>query len=506
MIRISHPLPLITFIFFVTTGLLLINQYGDYPIVRNSLIYAATIQGINDTSLWQASEFAQNKPLGFAIFSLPFSYLWGENLGLKISSWLATLAFGLVSILFIKLLANLYNTFETNGPKTNHSDRIDIKNNPVAIAVLLSLLNPLVFYQFISAYPDTLFAALFLAALISFFYLLRANGNIIYSPLSMALILAAVWVKHHGLILIPTLLLMAIYLRKDLLIQWQQQSKRVKFSILLFLLLIAILNDAHQGEIALFNMAQNQSNFLGGNDRLAIIWNNSNNFLLFCFLSFNLLTPLLFWGIFKKTSYGLVLPLLLLFILPILYYRGAQYNIRYFIPIIPLLAWLIALQMRTWSIFLRRISISLFILSSLLVSTYYHHLGFKQWSQQYISLPNIDNLRLLTEQVPEREHLADIRQYAQQYQNNLIYFSDYYEQGIFGVWQKAGLLPPELNIYYFMNWQPEKLDQLNIQSALIYEYVGVGQPINPMPKLTDYSQNMKKIGSHLYLWDRRHRL
>jgi len=508
--------PILVFSLFILGGLILLVSYYDFPIVRNSIIYAATIQGISEYNIWQAADFAQNKPLGFAILSWPFNEIWGVNAGLKISSWLWTGLFGLASILFIKYLANV--SFSADAPlsadgflSADGSFPADgslktAKQQQLNTAIIISLFNPLLFYQFISAYPDTLFATLFLAAILSFERVLAKNGHVFFSFLAFVLVFACIWVKHHGYVLIPIFLVMSFYCRTAIQEQWQLQNKRLKFTIICFLLLLALLNDAQQGELALFNVTHNSSNFLAGEHRLTIVITNMENFLVFILLTFSLLSPiLLYWPAYKQRTYFLI-PILLLFILPILYYKGAQYNIRYFIAIIPILAWIIAGNMQQWPNAFRHLALTLFIFFNTFSTFYYNHVDFYHWTQGKIQLPVLDNLRLIPEQYQERQHLALIQQHAETHANTLLYFSDYYKQGTFGVWQKAGLLPPDLKTHYIMHWQTKFLEQNAIQKALVYEYIGIGTAMNPLPNDPKFSPYLKKLTKQLYLFDLNNKL
>jgi len=490
--------PILVFSLFILGGLALLLNYYDFPIVRNSIIYAATIQGISEYNIWQAADFAQNKPLGFAILSWPFNEIWGVNTGLKISSWLWTGLFGLASILFIKYLAN--GSFPADGSLKT------AKQQQLNTAIIISLFNPLLFYQFISAYPDTLFASLFLAAILSFDRVLSKNGHVFFSFLAFFLVFLCIWVKHHGYVLIPIFLVMSFYCRTAIQEQWQLQNKRLKFTIICFLLLLALLNDAQQGELALFNVTQNSNNFLSGENRLTIVTTNMENFLVFLLLSFSLLSPiLLYCPAYKQRTYFLI-PILLLFILPILYYKGAQYNIRYFIAIIPMLAWIIAGNIQHWPNALRHLALTLFIFFNTFSIFYYNHVDFYHWAQGKIQLPVLDNLRLIPEQYQERRHLALIQRHAGTHANTLLYFSDYYKQGTFGVWQKAGLLPPNITTHNFMHWQADFLKQNSIQKALVYEYIGIGTAINPLPNDPKFSPYLKKLTKQLYLFDLNNKL
>lgn len=488
MIRNNLIFPLILSGLFLCSGLLLLLNYYEYPIIRNSLIYAAIIQGISDSNLWQAADYAQNKPLGFAILSWPLSQALGVNLGLKIASWIGTALFTMVAILFLRHL-NL------------SSQHKEIPQGDINLAIILCLFNPLLLYQFISAYPDTLFATLFLASLLCFDRALVERRHFLFVIFAFTLSLIAFWIKHHGYI-IPILFLLMAYMRREFLIeQWQNRNRQIKFTIIGFLILLAVINDIYQGDIPLFNSGQNSQNFFSGENRFLIIVNNLQNFGIFLIVSFGFLTPLLLNPLAYKKQHYLILLLLGVFVLPILFYKGAQYNIRYFIALLPIFAWIIAQQLLVRPKKIRILALILFVCGNAYSMLYFNHVGFNQQFREILPLPKIDNLRLVNEQFQEKQNLQLIRRLRRDYNNTLVYLSDYYLEGTFGVWQKAGLLPIDLTIYNFSQWDNRYLNQYAVNKSIIYEYIGVGKSINPMPNDPSITPYLSKINKQLYLFD-----
>ncbi len=134
---------------FVVLGVAYTWLHRDYPIIRNSLLYAGIAEAVIDEGILSPHVLAQahKKPLGFAILAAPLVAWLGPDAGLKAGSALATALWAMVTLLFLRRRAAR-----------------EAALNPIALplALIISLFSALVIYQFPSAFPDTLFAALFL--------------------------------------------------------------------------------------------------------------------------------------------------------------------------------------------------------------------------------------------------------------------------------------------------------------------------------------------------------
>jgi len=478
-----------SFEYLLLASLLLIGtvwtvQYLDLPIVRNSILFGNIIQSIETHGLWSATDYAYNKPLGFTIFALPFTELFGVNVGLKFASWLATALWCIVVYVFLKQMAN---RSETNPTR-------------LRLALLISLFSPLLIYQFYSAYSDTLFASLFLSAILFLDRALSRNATQWDGIICVGLTLLSIWVKHHGFVLLPIFAIMMFIQRQTLYWQWQHARQSLLGLITLLVILCIVLIKAQQGMIPLFNLGKNVNNFLGGDNRLDIIMDNIDCLVVYLLLCFSVLLPLLFHYQYYSLNKSLAI-ILSLFIIPILYYKGTIYNIRYFIAITPILAWIIAGVLINLTSKIRRTWVILFIVVNSFTLFYYNSLSFNEQLRPLISLPKVDNLRLTSELATEQQHLQLIKDFAPHYNNTLVFLSRYYKKGAFHVWEKAGLLPSNITVYYDNKWRHEMLDKLNLRKAIIYEYVGFGSEKAKVDRDKKIRHQVQRITPRLFLLD-----
>ncbi|HEB79385.1 MAG TPA: hypothetical protein ENI79_02785, partial [Rhodospirillales bacterium] len=151
----------------------------DLPLVRNSLVYAKIAYAITDHGLLASAQHAYNKALGFSVLSWPLVAWFGANAGLKIASFIGTVLFMAVVPVFLKRLPGMDDKGQSEFLKT---------------VLVLTLFNPLVAYQFMSAYPDAFFAALTLGAIVFLDRMLSKDAGYLDAPAFAALALAAVWV------------------------------------------------------------------------------------------------------------------------------------------------------------------------------------------------------------------------------------------------------------------------------------------------------------------------
>jgi hypothetical protein len=125
------------------------------PISRNALCYAKTALGIiqhhyNAVPIAHDFGWTSGKPILFPWFSAPFVRALGLNVGMVAASFVGTALFIWVMALTIQRLIIRTGLDPSIGP----------------LALVLSAGNPLVLYQFWSAYPDALVAALVLTAML----------------------------------------------------------------------------------------------------------------------------------------------------------------------------------------------------------------------------------------------------------------------------------------------------------------------------------------------------
>ena len=139
------PIRLLALLAILGAAVVLANR--RLPLVRNSLVYASASQhviehGYDPRPVVADSKLSYDKPILYAWVSAPLVRHLGSHDGLRITSFLGTVAY-LVALLYFA------RTFRGLLPAQGES-----------ALLWLATAGPCVFYQFWSAHPDGWFAAL----------------------------------------------------------------------------------------------------------------------------------------------------------------------------------------------------------------------------------------------------------------------------------------------------------------------------------------------------------
>lgn len=136
-------------------GVLFTAANIQLPVARNGLPYAsgalAIVQSDFDIlKVARDSAATAGKPVLFSIIAAPFTWAFDAGAGVVIASAIGTGFFVWMSVLALRRILP-------------HSAN---RENETSLALVLIVANPLVIYQFWSAYPDSLFAGLVLLAFV----------------------------------------------------------------------------------------------------------------------------------------------------------------------------------------------------------------------------------------------------------------------------------------------------------------------------------------------------
>lgn len=315
-------------------GLVFLVANLHLPIVQNSFVYAKTAlniidHGLNPLAVIPDPALSHGKPIAFSLLAVPFTLLFGVNAGVKIASFVGTAAF----------LSMGYFFFE----RLNRRAGIDPRFLPVELVLLA--LNPLVFYQFWSAYPDSLLAGLVLLAFVLTDIIVTEHDRDTRPliPLLGLVIYAAILTKLYGMILgVAVPLYILLHLRAFL-----NQSSHVKskvallgavFGVLGVGVLLAMLDlnptldfaaELRQGG-GYAGYLSNVTNPSGG-----VIVDAAVELVLTLVLSFHLVLFFLLkrgarpkWPLAPTCFIGV-------FVLGLLPFSGTDYNMRFFLALLP---------------------------------------------------------------------------------------------------------------------------------------------------------------------------
>ncbi len=463
---------------FIAFGCINILLYYNMPIIRNAMIYAHVTYSLlelgNDFSI---VDHAFNKAIGFPFLSIPFVKLFNANIGLKVSSFVWTTLWAISMVFFFKRIRKVFCWNTESNPS-------------MRLLLTVLFLNPLICYQFISAYPDSLNALTFLWALYFLDRMISTEARWFDSVLFTLVTLLAIWVKHHGFVILAVLLIFALCRLNVIKTQWTNARKELFVALASLVGLLIVISLAQTGYITLFNLSHNKANYSKGFSDLPrivfVVIRNLDNFKNYLLLSFSIFIPLLFrWKAFAgyKEWYLTVL----LFIGSLLVYHGAGHNIRYFLPIAPLLVWIACNNLNRIRSKVRYPLIVLFCVINCFLILYYNNIEFHKTINKVYQFSNHDNLRLVDEQNDVSKYIQTINNGVNDHRNTLFFVNPYYYgNAMWHIWEKDGLFDKRLNIVYMRqpNWDKIGMHdarQYQISQAFFYMYIPIYLKIKNKP-------------------------
>ena len=333
-----HPAPVrrelwLTLVAFVALGILLTVLNLQLPIARNSLCYAKAALEISEHhfnvfAVVHDRALSSGKPILFALLAAPFVRPLGAGTATLVVSSVGTAFF-------------LWMTAITLA-RLNRSRGLDPALAPFELAFVA--LNPLVLYQFWSAYPDSLFAALVLLAFnITDHIAVNPQRDTRWQILALGVTLdVAIHAKLFGAVLMPACLLYLAMHGRTLIACSSHRLSKLAILCLVFAALTADLGAAALGMNPLLDFADGGG--VGGyKSGLADAGSRDIGGAL-AMLGFTVLlvfqVALPFLGTQAARRAWRLAPaafalIYLLFLLP---FPATNYNMRYFLPVFPFLA------------------------------------------------------------------------------------------------------------------------------------------------------------------------
>jgi len=432
----------------IVAGAFHVWWYRDLPIVRNSLIYAQISNRLVEPGRrFSPDTDAYTKATGFSVVSLPFVQTWGANVGLKMSSWLWT---SLWAVSVVALFTRL-------------RERLGLGRQHLWLVLLLTLFSPLAFYQFVSAYPDTLSALTFVWSLYFLDRMLSWESRWFDGLMFSLTVLASVWVKHYGLIMIPILIAFLLIRGDQLPALWRERRVSLGTGVVAAAILAFALVAAHLGHIPLFNLNTVTQNYTqewqtptvsSGNFLADVLGPNLLMLAFYLLVTLGICTPLLCWPrrLRKNLEWYVTAAIV---IIAIVIYKGSSNNPRYFLTIAPLLAVFAAATLLALPRRYRFVLIGLFIVVNAYTTAYYNSIGFHDFADRFVPIRRQDNLRLTGLQRDRQVELEQINKLAQSGARSLIIVSNYYGDASHHVLD--GLFDVRLRIQYQVTWDPGAL-------------------------------------------------
>ena len=415
------------------------------PISRNALCYAKAALGIiqhhyNPVPIAHDLGWTSGKAIFFPWFSTPFVRAFGLNVGMVAASFVGT-------ALFIWLMSLTIQRLIT---------RTGLDPSIAPLALMLSAGNPLVLYQFWSAYPDALLAALVLTAmLLTDTIAAEPQHDTRWHILALgAVIYIAIHTKLYGAILgltCPAYLLMhgqALVTRST-----HRGSKLGIFAVVFGLLALTLL-------LAKFNMnpildlapeeplAGGYSLYMRGlfNPSSGLLYASLDMMRFALLINFHM--ALLFLLARKSWHSWRPAPtvFIAIYMLGLITFGGTSYNMRFFLPAFPFVGLALAAGAMTVPRVLRNIVLTLYGVAAVTLV-----LNFNLESAQYALRPlmervlpektgmfgPLDNLRL-AKQLQIRQQIEVINASVPPGET-LYWVSNYYKTATHGVAEHLGM-------------------------------------------------------------------
>ena len=423
----------------VLLGALFTALNARLPILRNSLVYARTVENLelHHLALWQVcSDPAQvhSQGCGFSVLAIPFVRLAGLNAGLQLASWLATALFVAAAIAFFR--------------RFNPSFGLAEKDVPLELAV--TCFNPLAIAQFWSAYSDSAFAALFLASFVLLDRLLKdeAPGEARTVAAYTLAVMLAVFTRPAGLVLYPLHLLYVLWHRRELAAMARTRRRRFLLLAAGGVVLAAWVGLGKLGLNPLLNLNKGEYHvpvaYLSSVAEVAVL----------LLLTFGILLAVAAPGltVTRKTA-----PLLLMlgaYLHIFMVFHGSVDNLRYYVPILPFMALFVVHALR--AVRRRRLvgaCLVAFALTNGATILAFNDVAanrlFMQLAPRRIDwdeFGHFDNLRIGA-QARMKEALDRINAGIPA-GTPLYYVSPYYDGVAEGIYQRAGLLRADIPVVF----------------------------------------------------------
>lgn len=458
------------------------------PIMRNALVYAKMSVRLLDGTL-RISDIPSSpygKGLGFPLLALPFVGAFGPNAGVQIASAICTVLFVAATVIFFR----------------RFGERAGLSRASFGLGVVLVCFNPLVIYQFWSGYADSLFAAAFLAALVAFDKLI-VERTVRAALLYVVAVYASMVAKNIGVILPLTHALYAAFFLRDV-----KEILRDRKLVGVLGLLAAALAVAVQ----LGRMGLNPTLPLNAQEKefasnvgviIKFIGPNAKAFGVFLLLSLNVSVCLLLTRSSRRRE---VVPLYLVsagYCATMFAFYNSWFNIRFYFCVLPVLVLgvlpsLLALAPRVRTVALAlTLGVNAILVANYNLPTIYALIPFPKKVLEGDPLeqnPMFDNLRM-------GEHLnakADLDRLNELPPHAVVVLAaEYYQDAVFGIYDKGGLLRPDLDVRFARL----KAGQERIEPGTHIWFTLGDRPHDAFVRAfcENWGVQVERVGGHVYL-------
>ncbi len=476
------PIAIVLLLALLGTAAVLLNR--RLPLVRNSLVYASASRHViehdyDPRPVVADSALSYDKPILYAWLSAPFVARFGAHDGLRITSWLGTIAY---------LAAAAYFALTFLGK--------DSRKEAGAL-VALAALGPCVVYQFWSAHPDGWFAALVVLAW-------ALAERILADPSSRpvrrivllgAVVYTSILLKNYGLILGISIPLYAL-VRKTKLPPRAWITAVAVFGALGVLVLLAWTGhhplsrlEGEGGGVGQYNRGVFLTSAKGTFVQLAI------SIALQFHVALLLATRRSAW------VRGTIVPLLCfggVYVAGLLPFPTTFYNMRYFLPLFPLVALVLVHGAATFASGARTTLLAAHAAIACLLVVVFNFVpayraaepAIPELTVDWIGVPLslLDNLRMKLH-LEQAEVLENINGHVPP--GSVLYMVDvvYYGDAQHEVFERDGLIRPDITTKYASSrgFTPGE------KSFYVYGFRGRPRGIESFGSVTDLGRSLYRV-------------
>jgi hypothetical protein len=421
---------LLAIIFFTVTGSIFFALNYRLPLSRNSIVYAK----ISYLMIDSFNLFVKNytKPTGFSIFSLPLVKVFGANIGLKISSFLFTTLFILITFF---LHTRLYKTFKL--PKIL-----------IFLGLFISFFNSLTFQQYFNGDPGPMYAFTFILSFLMLDNFIRNSTKknlLIY--ISSVLIALTVKINNFLILVLHPVYVFMVWPGVKKILEDKKRLLLISLVVLVFSILFFI---KFFSAIAFLFFRDIYSTFYFKDLFLS---NVATLIITFFYLSFSFSTLFLFGYKYEKQH----LPIIVFTIIFVVFHTllmSSVINSRYYLPILPFVGLFIVNGVHSFYkskkyFLLVFIGIIYLFFNALIILNYNSIAADNFFSEKGISFYYIHsfNLRSMEEINKILTHIN--RNTRGNGTVNIVV--NYYDDAIEGIYQRDGLIRNDINLLYWSN-------------------------------------------------------
>jgi len=474
----------------IALGAIAVFANRKLPLVRNSLVYASATQHVIDHDydprpVVADSKLSYDKPILYAWLSAPFVKWLGNHDGLRLTSFLGTVAYLLAALYFAR-------SFRASSPSGSES-----------MLLWLSAFGPCVVYQFWSAHPDGWFAALVvLAWALAHRIVVEPDVHGIRRLLVLGVVIyVSILLKNYGLILLIACPLYFLWHWRKLRAAREHFRGMLLTAIGVFACIGVLVWLAWTGHHPLSRL-EGEGGGVGqyATGELARSLRGTwVQLALALLIQFQI--ALVF--AFRRAAWRreLIAPLVCFggtYVAGLMPFPTTFYNMRYFVPLFPLVALVLVRGMSAFAPALRRtllvahgvVAIALIVVFNCESAYRAAEPAIPVLEVDWIGVPLslLDNLRMRLH-VQQADVLANIEREvpagATLYMMDVVYYGDA-QQGVF---ERAGRIRSDIAIHYVSrrDFHPRE------PSFFVWSFFPKPPPLEPFGRVTDLGQSLYRI-------------